>query len=217
MRSNLKPKEHIKLANQSLVYEAFADNEKLTISELTWRINETRERHERISDQTIRRAIADLVRSGHIKPYGKQNNAQTYGRLSASISADAEKEKVIPFGGDLVSIEDFVRLLCEPDSSPLSLKVPLLGEEAQHSIRRTMVHVILTSGEVGTDDALKKSNRRLHNVIAELEYVLNTLQTFVNSPIWYPQYRERIAFALRRMQEKDAELFQLAEDYVRSQ
>lgn len=211
----MNPKEHIKLANQSLVFEVFGEDEKLTIAEITGRVNERLEGHEKLSDQTVRRAIKDLCTSGLLKPFGKSHNAQTYGKLSASFSAP-EDEKLIPFAGEMVSVQEFMQVMTDPDLRPLTLKVPLIGDKRQHAIRRMMLYPIIMAHTSGIGDNLKSVSAQLYDVIDELEFTLNSLRNFVNSPIWYEQYRDRMARSLRFVMEKDPELFQLAVNYVRN-
>lgn len=209
----LRHKEHIKLANQSLVFEAFGETEKLTMSEVTLRVNESIKSPNTLSEQTVRRAINDLVGLGHIKPFGKRHNAMTYGKLSAEMTAGNGEEALIPSSAGFESIEDFLRKMADPEGQPFALKVPVLSEKVSHAIRRTMVHVVLSASEPGNSDQLKKANVRLNNVIAELEFIAENLKAFVDSPIWYEQYRDRMGYGMRRLQEKDPELFQLAMDY----
>jgi hypothetical protein len=209
----LNQKEHIKLGNQSRVFEAFGPEEKLTIAELTARVNERLEGHEKLSDQTIRRAVASLTRSGLIKPFGKNNNAQTYGKLSAAMTAD-EGEKLIPFGGELLNVGDFVKLMASPEVQPFTLKLPLLDDTIATMLRKVMLHVVITAPSPGYNEELKKHAKRIHNVIAGLEFATQALRSFIDSPVWYEQYRDRIAYALRRLQQEDPELYQLAQDYL---
>lgn len=209
----LKTKEHIKLTNQSLTFQVFGENEKLTISEITARVNERLEGHAKLSDQTIRRAITSLSKSGLIKPFGKTNNAQTYGRLSAAMTVD-EGERLIPFGGELLTVSDFVKLMADPEGEPFTLKAPLISDENQTKLRKLMLYTIITSSSPGYGEELKKAAKQIHNVIAGLEFAADALRAFVDSPVWYEQYRDRIAYALRRLQEEDPKLFELAKDYL---
>lgn len=209
----LTSKERTKLSNQSLVFEAFGEAEKLTIAELTSRVNERLPSHEKLSDQTIRRAVKDLTKSGHIKPYGRNNNAQTYGKLSAAMTAD-EGEKLIPFGGELVSVRDFVQMMADPEGQPFTLKAPLLDHAITVMLRKVLLHTVMTSDSPGFDDELKAHQRRLQKAIDGLEFAADALRGFLQSPVWYPQYRDRIAYALRRLQQEEPELFQLTKDYL---
>lgn len=214
MHQNLKSKEHIKLTNQSLVFESLGDDEKLTIAEITERVNSKLDGPNKLSDQTVRRAVKDLCVSGLFKPFGKINNAQTFGKLSAAMTA-SEKEKLIPFGGELIDVGDFIKLMADPEVKPLTLKQALLSRNAQNALRKMMLWVVLTSSDAGFNEQLKSQAEILHEAIAGLEFAADALRGFVNSPVWYPQYRDRIAYALRRLQQEDPELYQLAEDFVK--
>jgi hypothetical protein len=216
MTQSLNRKEHIKLTNQSLVFEVFADDEKLTIREVTHRVNEKLDRTEKLSEQTIRRAITNLCQLGQLKPFGKTQNAQTYGKLSASFTG-SPKDELIPFGGNLVGVEEFLRLISDPNSRPLKRNVNLLAERSQHGIRRMMLFAILSAGEPGNDETLKSANTHLNDAIDELEYALDFLRRFVHSPIWFQQYRDKIALAVRELTKNDPELYKLAVDYMRAE
>lgn len=194
------------LSNQSLVYRAFGESEKLTIAEVEERLE--------MSDRTVRRAIKALVVSGHLKTYGMQNNARLYGRISAAY-ADS-KDKLVNFGGELVSIEDFVKAMVSPEEKPLQKgKTSFVSIEMEHHIRRRMAYVVITAGNAGLLEQLKKVNRELHGVLDNLKHIENILQNFMDSPIWFQQYRDELAFSLRRLQENEPDLFSLAQDYVK--
>lgn len=212
---NTQSNTQISLLNQSRIYEAFGENEKLTINEVVERVNENREPHEVLSNRTIRRAIEGLVNNGFIKPFGKANKAITYGRIGATYAT--ADDKLIKLGGELMSIEDFMRTIVEPTEKPLQKgKMPVVSEEMEHQIRRRLAFVVLTAGNVGMSDQLQKVSRELHNVLSAVDFVQNILQSFLNSPVWYEQYRDQMAYGVRNLQEKDPDLYQLAYDYVRS-
>lgn len=215
IRHQMKTPVQEGLSNQSQVYEAFADNEKLTITEVFERLNQNlSDATPKVSDRTIRRAIAALVKSGFLKPYGKQNNAMLYGKLSAAFT-DAD-QKLINFGGELVSVEEFLREVVEPENNPLQKsKADLLNDEIKHHIRRRLAFVVITAGNVGFQDELKKVSRDLHGILGELQFVTNLLQNFMDSPVWYEQYRDKVGYGVRAMQQSDPDLYQLAMEYVR--
>lgn len=217
MAKKLNGNEKVKLSNQSLVFEVFGDDEKLTISEVMVRINSKAAEDPtlRLSDQTVRKAIRSLMSSGLLRQYGKTHNAMTYGKLSANF-ADPESQRLVPFAGEMTNVEEFLRLMTDVETRPLKLKTNLLAEKSQHNIRRLMVFAILSAGEPGNSDRLKQVNEQLHNAIGEFEWLANSLRSFVDSPVWYEQYRDRIALAVRETQKKDPELIQLAIDYMRS-
>lgn len=211
----LTPRDHVKLSNQSLVYEAFDENEKMTITEVTIKVNSQVTADRRMSEQTVRRAIGNLVSLGHLQRFGRDGLAMTYGKLSTEMTAGNGEQELIPFAGSMETVETFLQVMADPEGQPfkLKLKAPILSEDTNHIVRRTMVHVVLSSGEVGNIEALKVANRRLNNVIDELRYILGNLEAFVDSPLWYEQYRDQMAYSLRRLQEKNPDLFQLAIDY----
>lgn len=208
----------LKLSNQSIVWEAFQENEKLTTPEILDRVNEklkAQEPPERMADSTLRRALAELVDKGQLKTYGRQHNAVLYGRPSAGFS-DSD-DPMIPYAGELCSVENFLALMTNPTEKPLARKLPLLGEKTQHQIRRRMVYAILTAGEPGYSEKLKETNASLHAIIDDLAFTLHVLRSFVDSAVWYSNYRDEIGRHLRTLQDKNPDLFQLAIDYMRSE
>ena len=209
----LNSKDHMKLSNQSLVYEAFDEGEKLTIAEATAKVNSQVDLARQMSEQTVRRAIHGLVGLGHLKPFGRAGLAMTYGKLSTEMTAGNGEQELIPFAGSMETVETFLQIMTDPNGQPFKLKVPIMSEEISHAVRRTLVYVVLSSSEVGNTEALKVANRRLNNLVAELEYILGNLTAFVDSPVWYEQYRDQMGYALRRLQEKNPDLFKLAMDY----
>jgi DNA-binding Lrp family transcriptional regulator len=214
MKSPPKTPVQVGLSNQSVVYEAFGENEKLTITELSDRLNENSTPETKVSDRTIRRSIDSLVKSGFLKPYGKQNNAMLYGKLSASFAET--DEKLINFGGQLLTVEEFLREIVEPSNSPLQkTKLQIVSKEMEHEIRRRLAWAIATAGEPGMQEPLKKVSNELHKIMGEVAFVHDLLQSFLDSPVWYEQYRDKIAYGLRRLQENDPDLYQLTAEYVR--
>lgn len=212
----LNEKKKVKLSNQSLVFEIFGDDEKLTVVEISERVNEklkTEDPNERLSASTIRRAIDSLVQSNFLRTYGRQNNATLYGKLSAAFSEP--DQKLINFGGELLSVEDFLRLTSDPSAKPLQLKFPVVSEQREHDIRRRLAFVIMSAGNLGYNDRLKHVEKELSNLQREFEYIANLLQGFLDGPVWYQQYRDRIGQSVRKVQEKDPDLFQLATEYMK--
>jgi hypothetical protein len=216
----LNTKEHTKLSNQSLVFEAFGEDEKLTVAQVTERLNDKAKAvadvTALVSDRTVRRAIEELVGKGFLRPYGRTQNSMTYGKLSAAMTAD-ENERLIPFGGSLSPVSEWLHLMADMDSRPLKLKSNLLNVKAQAMIRRQMLFVVLTAGTTGHEDSLRNASKSLHETIRELEFVLDTVKGFIDSPVWYEQYRDRIGYALRKVIENDPDIIKLATDYVKSE
>ncbi|GHF92421.1 hypothetical protein [Streptomyces griseosporeus] len=211
----------IALSNQSLVFEMFDESEKLTIREATDRVNvKLRELQQpTLSEQTVRRAITGLVKSGFLREYGKQHNAMLYGRLSASWAASEEGQPLVPLAGNLVSVPDFLRLMVDEEAEPYPFIVKVkpenwaITDEFQRKLRKRMAHVILNTSP-GYSDALETQRNFLNNHITELRHMIQVMESFLDSPIWYAQYRDRMAYEVRRTQEKNPELFKLAVEYV---
>ena len=220
--STVNKKTRLKLSNQSLVWEIFGDNEKLTIVEILDRVNdklkaqtEPDEKFVRMADSTLRRAIAELVDKGQLKPFGRQGNAALYGKPSAGIG-DADQQ-LIPFAGELKSVQEFLQIMTDPEGRPLTRKTSIIGEKTQQRIRRQLAFVVMSSGEPGHFQTVKELNVSLHDLSKDLAYIQNVIQSFLDSPVWYEQYRDQIAYALRKMQERDPEFYQLVIDYIRSE
>lgn len=207
------------LANQQIVYERFSETEKLTIPELTQRVwdyaKEQDNQNLKLSDRTIRRSLETLVENGFLKTFGKRQQAVLYGKVSSSFIGSTDPQKMIPFSGELVTVEDFLHHVVEPDSDPLSLKVPMLKSEIQNHIRRRLAFVVLSSGETGLNDEVAKTKKELETFTREIEFLYKLLTAFVNSPVWYTQYRDGIGYEMRKVQQKDPDLFQLTIDFVK--
>jgi len=206
----------ISLSNQSVVYEKFEDHEKLTITEITQRVNKDAGPSEKLSDRTIRRAIDALAKNGHLKTYGKRHNAMLYGKISASYTE--ANQKLISFGGDLLSVGEFLHLIVDADEKPLQTnKYTVTNRKAEHDIRRRLALVVFSAGNVGMNAQLQVTMRDLHHLLKEYEHVANLLKNFLDGPLWYEQYRDQIALALRQMQEEEPELYALTSQYIASE
>lgn len=217
------PQQNLARSNQSVVFESFADHEKLTITEVTNRVNEKLRNEEAlpISEQTVRRAIKALMTSGFLKEFGRQNNATLYGKISASWADSDGNEKLISLAGNLVTVEDFLRLIADESETPYPfvLKVQpqnwAISDEFQRKLRKRLIRVILTSIDPGYNNSLQNQVAFLNNHIEELEYLVTIMKNFLDSPVWYAQYRDRISYELRKVQEKNPDLFKLAVDYMK--
>lgn len=217
----MHPKEKIKLANQSTVFECFGDNEKLAVSEIVARVNanqvdENGRAKLALGERTVRRALMDLEAKGFIRVYGRANNAVLYGKLSAAFADTDQNEKLIPYAGTLKSVGEYLELFADPEATPLVRKVNLLSRKAEHDIRKRMTYAVLMAGEPGVADQISRTQGDLTLLLNEVEFLYKVLQGFVNSPIWFEQYRDRMAYAIRDMQKKNPELFKLAVDYIQS-
>lgn len=214
-------KKRVKLSNQSLVFEVFTDEDKLTVVEITERVNEKLKQanqHDddeftRLSESTVRRALDNLVKTNFLRTYGRLNNAMLYGKISAAY-ADPE-QKLITFAGELITVEDFLTRVISPEEKPLQLKSSVLSRGREHDIRRRLAFVIMSAGELGLNERLAEVEVELKDIQAEFEYVANLLRTFLDSPVWYQQHRDRIGNNVREVQKKNPELLQLAFEYIK--
>ena len=211
-------KEQVKLSNQSLIYEVFGDNEKLLVAEVLDRANEKLKQEvppSRVSQNTVRRAIEALVEGGFLHPYGRIHNAMVYGKPGAGFNKpDAN---LIPYAGELKSVKDFIQVMTAADERPLTRKSNIVGEKTQHAIRRQLVYAIMSASDPGYTTQLKKVNENLHGWVEDLRYLLVFLESFLNSPVWYEQYRDKIGYSIREMQKEDPELFKLAIEYIKGE
>lgn len=202
----------VAMTNDSRVFQAIrGEGRPLTVSEIHAAVPN-------LSDKTIRRCVKSLVRNGLIQEAGKKDNSFLYATLNADPTA-GNAGRMIPIGKDtLLSVEDFVRLFASPEMNPLAsdLKIPILTDEIQNFIRTRMLLPVVLSGMPGYEGQLKTTHANLLKIQGELQHVVAMLDSFNNSAVWYETYRDRIAFAMRRLQEKDPELFALTMDFIKS-
>lgn len=208
--------QKLKLANQSLAFGAFRDNEKLSVLEITERVNETLGPDEKLSERTIRRAVNELVSKKLLARYARERNAHVFG-VTASFAPSSIGSELIPLKDGLASVEDFVRAIADPAGRPLKRKQNLLAEKTQHAIRRLMLAAVFSAGESGHDSNLKQISATLYEAVDELKYVQKFIEAFLSSPIWYSQYRDGVALEIRELQRNNPELFQLAQEYMKSE
>jgi hypothetical protein len=168
-----------------------------------------------MSERTVRRSLNVLITRGLVKPYGQDGNARVFGKVSLNFNGNPSEAELLNVGGNLVTVETFLRMFADPESTPLQKRVPTLSEDVEHKIRRIMLYVVLTSNDAGMGDSLKKQNTNLHRVIEELDYLRDLLVNFVNSPVWFEHYRDSVALALRKTRETNPELVQLAVEYAK--
>lgn len=205
----------IALRNRSLVLGVFGEGEKLTIREASERVNESLPRDERLSGRTIRRCVDDLIKSAFLQQSGRENSAILYSRLS-SIFTDSD-EKLVNFGGNLVTVKSFIQAMVGEDEAPLqrSPERRVLSMDIEHQIRRRLAFVLLSAGEPGMNDQLEKTRRALYKFLDEIKFIAAILENFVDSPVWFEQYRDKIAAMMRELQKEDPELFQKTIEYVK--
>jgi hypothetical protein len=217
--SRAKPlnRTQLGLENQSFVFGLFGDGQKLTVNDVYEMAREakTKAGERPLNERTIRRALDGLQKAGFIITVGRQNNAILYGKQGTSAFEQAEGAELIPLAGELVSVEKFMRMFADPSLEPFKVKRDTLAVDAEQHMRQMLLFAIISSGSVGLDDKLKQASKLLHSYLAEVEYIQKVLKTFIDSPVWYEQYRDRIAYEVRRVQEKDPALYQLAIDAIK--
>jgi hypothetical protein len=213
VNSKLATPAQVSLSNQSSVFEAFGDDEKLTITEATNKVNTKLTTP--LSEQTVRRAIKALIQSGFLIEQGRRENAMLYGKLSASFARTKQGEGLVPLAGTLMPVEDFVKLMVIPGQKPLQLKKNILADPSQIAIRKMLTFVILNGPEPGMEGAVKTVSGNLYELLAEVEHLRSIVKGFIDSPVWFSQYQDRIGYEIRKMQENDPGLYQLAQDFIR--
>jgi hypothetical protein len=45
--------------------------------------------------------------------------------------------------------------------------------------------------------------------------MIKVMRSFLDSPVWFAQYRDKIAAQIRQLQKDDIELFKLGVDYIK--
>ena len=209
----------IGIENQSFVFSLFGDGQKLTVSDVYQMAHEAKMKtgERPLNERTIRRALTGLEKAGFIITAGRQtgSSAILYAKQGTSAFEQAAGSNLIPFAGELVSVEKFLRSFADPEIKPFKLKKDVLSTEIEHNFRQLLLFAIISSGESGLDEQLKQVSKTLHSRLAEIEHIQKVLKTFLDSPVWFEQYRDRIAYEVRRVQEKDPELYQLAIDAIK--
>lgn len=214
-RSKSISRTELGVQNRSIVYEVFKDGVKMTVNEVYEAVRESQKaKNERpLNERTIRRAIEGLLKGGFLVTVGRRNNAILYGKQGTAIT-DTDRQ-LISVGGKLVTVEEFLRTFADPELDPFKLKVSTLSHDATQNIRRRLLFTIISAGEPGYDQQLKLTSKDLHAYLAEVEHVANILKSFLDSPVWYQQYRDRIAYEVRRTAKEDPELYQLTFDAIK--
>lgn len=213
-RRHAKPREQVKLENQSNVYNAMRTlGRPATIAEVSKHVGG-------IVERTVRRAILDLVNSGYVIEAGKAENSALYA-VRGQMPMGAAAKAVVPFGsGKLMPVGDFIDVMASPDGNPMhkggkdGTKKPVMSDAMASAIRQRMTFVILTSGEPGFANAVHTYHNGLIAIQQELEYLLGIVKAFNDSAVWYDHYRDQLAVGVREMQKNNPELFQLAMDYI---
>lgn len=205
----------LSVENQQRVFKTFEEDVKLTVGDAVELVRKQTPEGERpLNERTIRRAINSLVINGFLVEAGRTKSGATlYSKQSTKLSDDTN---IVPFGGQLVSVEHFFRLLTD-DNDPFKLKMrtDVLTPEIVMALRKMFVFVVMSSSNPGMSDALQKQNKNLHAVANELRHALNLIDGLLDSPIWFEQYRERMGYLIRRTQQNNPELYQLAVDVIK--
>lgn len=201
--------------NQSFIYGLFADDTKYTVRDIyeLARVAKQTENERPLNERTIRRAIDALAKGAFIIEAGRKENAVLYSKRSTRMTDDSQG--LIPFAGELVSVEHFIELMVSPDLSPFKVKVEVANDEIKAIMRKQLAYAIITSGEAGHNDQLKKVMGNLEKIRAEFDHAAKALEGLLSSPIWYDQYRDGIGYQVRNMQKNNPELFQLAVDFIK--
>lgn len=199
-----------KLGNQSKVYQILKlIGKPLTITEVSGHLPA-------LSERTVRRAIGDLVKSGHIMQAGKDGAAVQYA-IREYVPQTEKNATIVPLGGMALPIDEFIEMMASPEKNPLhkgNTKRPILSDGMSDAIRQRMTFVVMSAGEAGFNDAVSRYRSGLNDVEQELKYLLGVLHEFNTSAVWYDHYRDSMASSVREMHKKNPELFQLARDYI---
>jgi hypothetical protein len=206
----------IGLENQSFVFGLFEQGQKLTVRDVYELAREKKKQNDErpLNERTIRRAIESLEETGFLITVGRHGGAVLFAKQGTS-AFDNPKNELIPLSGELVSVEKFLRTFADPSIDALKLKLDTLSVESDRNIRQMLLFAVISAGEVGLDRRLKSAAKGLYAYLDEINHIQKTLQTFIESHVWYEQYRDRIAYEVRRVQEKDPELYQLTLDAIK--
>lgn len=185
--------------NQSFIFKLFTEGVKLSVADVyeAARIKKLSLNEPILAERTVRRAINNLERGGFIVAAGKQNNAILYAKQGTSFASGETGQGIIPIADDLVSVEHFLKVFGDIEIDPFTIKVAMLSPSANLFVRRMALVAVLSADSAGFDAELKRTAKRMHGVVRELEHITKILTRLLDSPIWYEQYRQRIAYELR--------------------
>lgn len=210
------PRSQLGVENQSKVFAVFDEDTKLTVKDVHDRVNaKAREiqASDQLTERTVRRAIDALVSNGFLIPHGKIDNAVLYAKRSTSMTD--EETGLIPFAGDLITVESFLSIMSNLESDPFKVKLSTLSVDAVLTLRRQMLFAIISSGEPGHTDQLKKVAKNLQILANELKHAHDIVKGLLDSPIWYDQYRDPIGYQVRQVQKRDPELYDTVTSLVK--
>lgn len=204
----------IKRANVERVYRVMNTlDAPATIPEISRRVPD-------LSTRTVRRAVADMARPsmGMVIEAGKRDGATMYTVRGKQFSATVMREQLIPYGDGYTDVHSFLDLMVNPGGNPIKLaegtKQNILTDDAINAIRKRMAFIVVTAGSPGYGASVAKYMSGLEKIKRELEYVTNILASFTSSHVIYDNYRDTIAYELRRIEETDPELIANARAYV---
>lgn len=205
------------IENQSFIFSLFKDGMKMTVSDVYEMARDVRVQANEtpLQERTVRRCLNSLEKAGFIVTAGKQNNSMLYAKQGTSAFEQAAGANLIPFAGDIVSVEKFLRSFADPTIHPFKLKRNILSTDVEKLFNQWLLFAIISAGNVGLDEQLKQAAKGLQLYLNEVEHIQKLLSLFIDSPVWFEQYRDRIAYEVRRVQEKDADLYQLAIDVIK--
>lgn len=210
------PRSEVKTANKSRVYRTLSDAKKpMAIDDLSRAIPE-------MNEQTVRRAVKELTRDAFIKPSGKRpGGAQLYTVIAQGAYADDASEKCITYANDLLPVGDFLAIMAAPleTNNPFAVDSPPYAIRSTYiqRMRKLMAATVMTAGEAGMRTSIDEFEAELEKIHRELKWAASILEGFLTSPIWYDEFRDRVAYNLRRMQQENPELHQLTHDFILNQ
>lgn len=202
----------VKLNNDSRVYNIIRTyNSPVAIGDIHREMMD-------VSEKTVRRAVKSLMATGFVVEAGKRDGSFLYQASSSMPNWNDENSKRIPFNGAYISVNDFMEVMSNPEGNPFeaNLKQELLTEGIVNYLRTRMLFVIMTAGEAGFNGQVEIARSGLAKVQSELERLTAIVANFNESAVWYEQYRDGIAYDIRRTQEKNPDLYELAWAFVKS-
>ncbi len=203
----------IRLRNEGQVYRVAKNlNSPATVAQISGAIPG-------ITEKTVRRAIDKLCTNGYLVEAGRGEHGSTLYQTSNSVTSwDNEKSKRIRLGGNFVTVGNFLDVMTNQESHPFTsrLKQDLLTEGIMHWLRQRMLLVVMTAGEAGYSHQVESVRAGMVKVQAEMHRVVELVDNFIDSAVWYEHHRDGMAHDLRRAQEADSNLVQLAWDYIKS-
>lgn len=172
-----------------------------------------------VTERTVRRSVDRLIGEGFLTVAGKDGKTILYAAKSAMFVPDMDTaQKLLPFNGATLSVSDFLELLVNPESDPfaMDLKLQVLDVEFVEWLRKRFIYAVITAGDSGYNAQLMRQRESLMKLRAEIQRLADNLDKFVNSPVWYDHYRDRIAFNRREVEQSNPDLVQMARDYLQN-